>query len=74
MKKAPALSAENDKLRAQVERLRAALKPFAYEYDILMQQHDSFPSWHSIQTKHLLNASRALMEWDDGRCGAPAVW
>lgn len=43
-----------------IERLRAALQPFAYEYDILMQQQDGFPTWHSVKTTHLMEARRAL--------------
>jgi hypothetical protein len=44
----------------EIERLRAALKPFAYEYDILMLQQDAFPAWHSVKTAHLREARRAL--------------
>ena len=54
------LFGEAHMLRAEVKQLRAALQPFAYEYQILMLQQDSYPSWHSVQTRHLLNASRAL--------------
>lgn len=51
---------DRDKLLAEIERLRAALSPFAYEYDILMQQQDAFPAWHSVKTAHLREARRAL--------------
>jgi lipocalin len=51
---------ERDELRNDNERLRAALKPFAHEYDVLMQQQDGFPAWHSVRTKHLMEAARAL--------------
>jgi hypothetical protein len=47
-------------LRAEVDRLTAALQPFADEYDKLMQQQDSFPAWHSVKTADLRNARAAL--------------
>lgn len=49
---------------AEIVRLRAALQPFSYEYQMLMLQQDGFPSWHSVKTRNLLEAHRALAAKD----------
>jgi hypothetical protein len=54
------LKSRNEWLEGEIVRLRAALRPFADEYDKLMQQQDSFPAWHSISTTHLRNARGTL--------------
>jgi hypothetical protein len=60
------LPAENKTLRAEIERLRTALKPFAEAYTELLrqlvEQQEPMPAYHSIDTSDLANARRALEE------------